>query len=671
MIRAITLFLFCFAPIAVSAQEKLDIKFGKVSKEDFNVTSPAIDTATNAVILADVGTSWLDGNSKGFFSLKHTHHRRVKILNKKGMDAADVSIMLYTFGDGEEKLDECKAITYNIENGEVKQTKLESSNIFKEKLSRNVTVRKFTFPNVKEGSILEYTYSITSDFLTHLRSWEFQGTSWPRIYSEYTVKVPQFFYYVFLTQGYIPLKHDRSSKIRVYGISEAGSTQASRGVTLSGPENVNRWVARDVPALKEESYTSTIENHLSKIDFQLQQTQFPEQAPTEYIGSWAKAAENLLKRDDFGSEITRNLVWLHGDVNKITEGAKSGGEKVKLLYAYVRDHFTATSSSGLFLGENTSLKDVFRKKSGNVAEINLLLIAMLRNAGVMADPVIISTKGNGWAHAVYPLMSKYNYLVCKTYADGQPVYLDASQPKMGFGRLSPECYNGPGLVVTTQPSNISFAADSLLERKVTMVFLTRDNSKAGGLKGVFRSAPGYYESTSLRRRLAKESMEELVKTIKKGYTFPVAITNERIDSLNQFDRPLAVNYEIRFDFENQEIVYLNPMLSEITTKNPFTAAERKYPVEMPFKMSENYVLTMDIPEGYKVDEIPKSARVSLNESDGMFEYLISATDQKIMLNCRIDIKKANFPAEDYQSLRDFFGYITKKQAEQIVLKKIK
>ncbi|MCH5689784.1 DUF3857 domain-containing protein [Niabella sp. W65] len=192
MIRVAMLGIGCFAVQAISAQGKNNFKFGKVSATDFDVTSPAIDTASNAVVLADIGSSTLEGNNKGFFSLKYTHLRRVKILNKKGMDAADISIVLYTSGNAEEKLDECKALTYNLENGDVKQTKLENSSIFKERLSKNAVVRKFTFPNVKEGSILEYTYTITSDFLTHLRPWEFQGTSWPRVYSEYTVKIRSF-----------------------------------------------------------------------------------------------------------------------------------------------------------------------------------------------------------------------------------------------------------------------------------------------------------------------------------------------------------------------------------------------------------------------------------------------------------------------------------------------
>ncbi|MCH5600375.1 DUF3857 domain-containing protein [Niabella ginsengisoli] len=479
------------------AQNKSAIKFGKITSSDFKVTSPAVDSASNAVILADIGSSTMDGNNNGFFSIKYTHLRRIKILNKNGIDAADVSILLHVSGSTEEKFEDCKAITYNLENGEVKQTKLENSNIFKEKASKYATVRKFTFPNVKEGSILEYTYTIVSPFYDYLRSWEFQGTSLPRVYSEYTVKIPEYFNFVFFSQGYVQLKNEANSKIQSYSVTESNGTGASDRYALTGYENTNRWIATDIPALREETYTSTIENHLSKIDFQLKQVQFPQQSPREHIGSWAKAAENLLKREDFGYEITRPNNWLTDDVKKIVNGTSSDDEKKSKIYDFVRDNFTATYHAGMYINDNTTLKDIFRKRSGNVAEINLLLIAMLRQVGLTADPVIISTKDNGWAHAFYPLMNKYNYVLCQTIMNGKLVYLDASQPKMGFGKLSPLCYNGTGFVVKPQPANIVLESDSVSESKFTMIFLTQDDKN--GLKGFFKTTPGYYESTELRK----------------------------------------------------------------------------------------------------------------------------------------------------------------------------
>jgi hypothetical protein len=78
-----------------------------------------------------------------------------------------------------------------------------------------------------------------------------------------------------------------------------------------------------------------------------------------------------------------------------------------------------------------------------------------------------------------------------------------------------------------------------------------------------------------------------------------------------------------------------------------------------------------MPEGYVVDEMPKSARVTFNEDEGMFEYLIAKNENIIQFRSRIQLKKANFKPEDYATLREFFAFVVKKQSEQIVFKKKK
>ena len=80
---------------------------------------------------------------------------------------------------------------------------------------------------------------------------------------------------------------------------------------------------------------------------------------------------------------------------------------------------------------------------------------------------------------------------------------------------------------------------------------------------------------------------------------------------------------------------------------------------------------MEVPKGYKVDELPKSVRVNLNGNDGMFEYLISSDKEYIQFRCKLLLSKATYVNEDYQFLRDFYALVVKKETEQIVFKKIK
>jgi hypothetical protein len=175
----------------------------------------------------------------------------------------------------------------------------------------------------------------------------------------------------------------------------------------------------------------------------------------------------------------------------------------------------------------------------------------------------------------------------------------------------------------------------------------------------------------LREEISNKSQEDYFKNIKSYYP-DYTISNTGIDSLAKLDMPAKINYDFSYKISgDNDIVYFNPMMAEAYKENPFKSAERKYPVEMPFTMDETYTFSMEIPIGYVVDEMPKSAKVSLNGNEGSFEYLIQKDETGIQLRSRIKLNKATFGPDDYTTLRDFYAYIVKKQSEQIVLKKKK
>ena len=132
-----------------------------------------------------------------------------------------------------------------------------------------------------------------------------------------------------------------------------------------------------------------------------------------------------------------------------------------------------------------------------------------------------------------------------------------------------------------------------------------------------------------------------------------------------------MSFKMQINSAGAEHYYFNPMMKAGLNKNPFLSAERNYPVELPYVFDESYILNMDIPEGYEVEELPKSVRIKLNENDGIFEYLIQKNETSIQFKNALNIKKATFDPDDYNNLRDFYAYIVKKQAEMIVFRKIK
>ena len=173
----------------------------------------------------------------------------------------------------------------------------------------------------------------------------------------------------------------------------------------------------------------------------------------------------------------------------------------------------------------------------------------------------------------------------------------------------------------------------------------------------------YYDKSNKVLHWAKE--------LKFG-TEEINTLNYGFDSLGNSEVPLVENCEIDFkDLFKTGTVYFNPIIGFSLKENPFTDVERRFPVEMPFKTDEIYLLSMDIPKGFQVEELPKSEKINLNDNDGIFEYFIDKNPDNIQMRVHIKINKTVFSVNEYPSLRDFYNYIIIKENEQIVFKRIR
>jgi len=664
------LFLHATGDAQDKKQDKLPVRFGKITREDFNIPLTGPDSSAGAVVIADYGTSAFEGNPRGWFTLEFKHSRRIKILRRSGFEAATVTIPLYLAGNETEKIEGLRASTYNLENGKVIETKLDDKSIFTDKISKNWINKKFTFPALKEGAIVEFTYTQTSPFLFQLQPWEFQG-EYPCLWSEYMVDIPNFFQYATIAQGFLPFSINTSDSRQVtFHLTDPGGSGRDEHYTFEDNVVTHRWVMKNVPALKEEAFTTSLRNYTAKIEFQLARYNFPGGYTKDIMGNWTGLSLGLLKDEDFGADLDRNNSWLDDSLKTMLRGAKTNLEKAQKIYAFVRDNFICTSHGSLYT--SGSLKSTYKNRNGNEADLNLLLTAILHHEKIDADPVILSTRSHGFANPIYPLLNRFNYVVCRTTIDSTRYYLDASEQWLGFGKLPERCYNGYARVINPDlPVAISLSADEMKEQKMTMVFITKDE-KGKGLLGHLQITPGFNEACGIRLKVKEKGQQELSKSIQTAYSGEIGCSNFELDSLKEPDLPLAVGYDLQITPDPAtNVFYFNPMLSEGYKENPFKAAERVYPVEMGGTMDETYILNMEIPEGYEVDELPKSTKVLYNDDEGFFEYLVVNGSNGIQFRMRLQLKKANFKPEDYNSLREFFGFIVKKESEQIVFKKKK
>ncbi len=658
-------------PAFLIAQDKSG-KFGKISSEDFHLPkTDIIDSSTSAVILADQGSTSFVGNKQGWVSYVFKRQRRIRIINKKAFDLATVHIPLYVRDEHAEKVDNLNAVTYNLENGVITETKLDKTGIFDDKLDKNHLEKKFTMPAVKEGSIIEYSYTIISDFYFNIPEWQFQSIEYPTLWSEYEISIPRLVFYVSVRHGIHPFCIDKTTEghdsYLIRTKPAEGSLQLEgENLTVSSITDKHHWAMKDIPAFKTEDYLTTPVNYADKIEFQLSHTYNGSEIQDE-MNSWKKATEQLLKKEDFGQPLQEDNYWLNDMLQEI--GSKATDlEQAKAVYYYVSSHFACTNYNWPFI--KTTLRDFVKKRNGTVGDVNLLLIALLRQKRIDAEPVLLSTREHGFNPPSYPVIDRLNYVICRTRINNHIYYLDAAHPGLGFGQLPGNCYNGHARIISEKDSaSIYFEPDSLRERKLTMVIIANTNNK-GALEGSYQSTLGNQESYNTREKIIRSGKKEYFKSIQTAWGEDLSISNPDIDSLDQPENPVKIHYDFSMKHdEGAPIIYFNPLFTEAYRENPFKASERKYPVEMSYTFDDTYVLNMDIPDGYTVDELPKSVRVAYNGNEGLFEYIVMNTNNSIQLRCRVRLDRAEFAPEDYSSLRDFFGFIVKKESEDIVLKK--
>ncbi|SEN29837.1 Transglutaminase-like enzyme, putative cysteine protease [Chitinophaga rupis] len=665
--RTIIALTGCLFTLSALAQEKNKTRFGKITPEDFQKTRYELDTGAHAVVLADIGSTEFDTEGD-HFTLSFKHFRRVKILDKTGYEAANEEIYLYGNGDKEQKLTSLKAACYNLENGQVVETKMDSKDVFTQEIDKEQRVKKFTLPAVKEGAIVEYSYTIIFPYVFILPPWAFQG-EYPVLWSEYSVGIPEMYEYVFIAQGYQKFETKTREDARknfsihydpkaIYGTS-SGQTER---INVNANVSTFRWVAKDVPVLKEEGFTTSLLNHITRIDFQLAAIKYPDNPVHQVMGTWQQLAKEIMKREDYGVPLDNYNGFLGDIVAQLTRSAATDEEKARNIYAYVRNNYACTDYDELYMQK--TLKSVFTGRNGNVTEVNLLLVAMLRKAGLTAYPVILSTRRNGYTNAQYPLISKFNYTIADVELADGPHYLDAAHA-LGFGKLHASCYNGHARILDTAARAVQFNTDSLPDQKTTSIFMVAGKE---GMKGTLQQWLSYNNSYNLRGLIHDKGKEAYFNSLAKAYP---KLSGAEITDLDSLDAPVIIKYDFALNTGEEDLIYFNPMLGEAMESNPFKSQQRFYPVEMPAKVDHNYVLNMEIPAGYEVEELPKSALVKFNEGEGVFQYVIEKTDKAIQFRSRIRLNKTYFAPDEYESLRSFYDMIVKKQNEQIVLKKKK
>jgi len=629
MKQFLTLALFLLWSLPGKSQ-KSPVTFGDIPMEDMKMTFYEKDSSAAAVILVDYGEA--HRKEVGAFTLLYfQRHVRIKILKKDGLSLANVTIPLYREGSDKETISDLKGATYNLEQGRIVATAMSKENIFKEKFNKRYTIQEFTLPGAKEGSVIEYSYTIRSSFYFSYPNWQFQKSVPVRL-SEYWAIIPNLSVYEKYLQGYLPLTVFEDIK------------QETNARTY-------HWIAKDVPAFKPEPFMTCEDDYVLRINL-LHRT---------FNTSWERISERV---EGYANNLA-NSEFLQEKAEKLTDGITDTLQKIGAIHSYVNQNIDWNEVTDFIAG---NLKEVMEKKKGTSGDINLLLGLLLQKAGIHVDLVLLSTRDHGIVRVQYPSIRQFNYIICLVKSGSKTLLLDATEKYLPLTLLPERCLNGQGLIISRKENTWIDLTSKTKSRTIVGADFKLDEK--GELNGKLSFTRGGYDAFDMRKEYHSKGEKEYVKDLLANRSWQME--KAEFSDVQELDKPVKEVYDITIAEHastNGSIIYINPFVDSQEAENPFKSEKRDYPVDFGILSEKIYFSKIALPDGFSIDELPASKIIALPDNAARFSYNAVQVGNIISVTSSLQINKSLFQSSEYANLREFYSRVVAKQSEQIVLKR--
>lgn len=663
IILAVLAFLNC------NAQKQ---ELGKVTIDELKQKVCPTDTSAAAAVLFNIGKSYFDYSANEGFRLITEIITKVKIYKKEGYEFASHSQRYYIGGNESELVNYSKATTYNLVDGKIEKTKLSGDGEFNEKMNKYWGQKKITMPNVKEGSIIEYRMEIRSPYFHDFPEWEFQDEI-PVVYSRYTTLIPEYYIFNPRFKGYLTPKIEKEDSSKSLSITTKDRSEGLLAKTnfdsqtLTYIEAKTVYTLENVPALKDESYVNNIDNYTAAVLHELASVRFPNSSVKSYSTDWETVVKKIYESDDFGTELNKTG-YFEKDLDQLLSSVPAQSDRIAAIYDFVKSKMNWNEFRSIYC--DGGVRKAYQDKKGNVAEINLMLTAMLRYAGIPANPVILSTRQNGIA--LYPSNSAYDYVIAGVEIDGGHIVLLDATEKYALPNLLPiRDLNWFGRVIRKDGTSsiINLMPDSNSKDVINIMANINNN---GEVTGKVRDQYFDYHAYTFRNANNGMAKDAYIDMLEKKYQ-GLEVRDYEVQNSNDLSKPLIENYSFTTTSFVEIIgdkMYVSPFLFFAKTENPFKQENREYPVDFVFPKQTKYNISIVIPEGYAVELLPAPKLVSMPDELASFRYNITTTGNQIQVLYTLDVNNAIINADYYGELKAFFKEIIDNQTEKIVLKKV-
>ena len=659
--------------LIVFSSKAQDFRLGKVSVEELKEKVHPKDSSAVAAVLFEKAENRLVYSQENGFEIELVVRTRMKIYKKEGYDWANKVVRYYLPNSLREVVSFSDAVTYNLIDGKVEKTKLKSDGEFDEVINKYWGQKKITMPNVKEGSVIEYEYTLRSPNIGNPRDWYFQSDI-PVNRSEYINCIPEYFVFNTNVKGFIRPKItvEKSNKVIVINSKERVSRGSFSGTTTNfASDNIpyvetrTTYFVENMPAVREEAFVNNIRNYTTSLEQELSMTKYPNSMPKVYSTDWDAVVRTIYEYEDFGPELNKTG-YFEDDLKVVLTGLNTQEEKINTILTFVKSAVKWNEYYGYSC--NDGVRKAYKDKTGNIAEINLMLTAMLRYAGLNANPVLVSTRSNGISF--FPNRTAFNYVIAAVENGNDVILLDGSDPLSIPDVLPFRTLNWFGRLIRKDGTSVSV---DLMPKKASLALKSINYSfnEKGEVVGKLRSQKTTHNAVRFREEIKGLKEDAYLEKLENNNN-KIEITEYLRQNEKEFNLPVVETYSFVGSNLSELIggkIYINPMLFFTSTQNPFKQESREYPVDFGFPFQDKYAINIQIPEGFKVESLPQSITLTMNENLGVFKYLTSLNGDMIQILVSNQMNSSLVSSEDYIDLKSYYQKMIEKENEKIVIVK--
>jgi hypothetical protein len=644
-ILALACAMFIFSS-SLTAQKDVPA-FGKYSDADRNVSKVTYDDGAGAVCLYDVGETYCSFilSAKLYINTTHTRHVRIKILDKKGLSQADVSLQ-YASGANGQTVKKLTAQTVNFnDHGEPTVTRLDKSMIFDKKKTKRVNEITLAFPEVREGSVIEYQYEIESPGIT-LMPWYFQHDI-PVQHSRYTIDFPYELKIAAQPQGIYQVRQE----------TKEGNSRYKRIFSIDS-----------LPGLRNEAYISNPRDYMQKVTPYMVSLDLPNTYSQPLHRQWNQIVKDLMEDEDFGVQLKKNIPRT-SDLDAMLKGVDDDFKKMEIIHHYVRSNMHWNDIEGIWAMEG--VKSAWKEKKGTTGEINLILVNLLKDAGLKASPMLVSTHDNGMVDPAITEMWQFNSVMAYVTIGNRFYVLDATDKYTPVHLIPESVLYSQGLAIEKYET-YEWGWKQIFDNNrgyTTMVNVFADIDPNDNIKGSAIVRADDYERVS-RTEYLKDDKERYPKSYFRINDSEPEIDSLEIENTDNENEPLIHRFTFKHALANSgDYHFINANMFAGMDKNPFTNDERISDVMFRAKQTYIYDETFTIPDGFVYDATPKNMMMRMPDSSIIFKRQSVVDGKTLKVRLELNFNKPVYGYEDYDYFHEFYKKLFSLLNEQYVFKK--